>query len=123
LRHADKTAHGRFITPMMRLEDPDQTKSLIVTLPETTLVQEAARPRGDLARAGITPYAWVVNASLAATDTSHPVLVARAETEAAELARVREGLAQRYAVVRMQADDPVGADWRRALLGRAAELV
>ena len=123
LRHAEKTAHGRLITPMMRLQDPDQTKILIVTLPETTPVQEAARLQRDLARAGITPYAWVVNASLAATDTSHPVLVARAATEAAELARVREGLAQRYAVVPIQAEDPVGADRLRALLGRAPELV
>lgn len=120
MRHAENTAHGRLVTPMMRLQDPDQTKILIVTLPETTPVQEAARLQEDLARAGITPFAWVVNASLAATNTSHPVLVARAATEAAELARVREGLAQRYAVVPMQAEDPVGAERLRALLGQAA---
>jgi len=123
LRHADKTTHGLLVTPMMRLQDPDQTKVLIVTLSETTPVQEAARLQDDLARAGITPFAWVVNASLAATDTSHPVLVARVATEAAELARVRDGLAQRYAIVPMQAEDPVGAERLRALLGREVELV
>ena len=114
LRHAgEKAAH--MTTPMMRLQDPDRTKILIVTLPETTPVLEAARLQEDLKRAGITPWGWVVNASLAATGTGHPVLAARAATEAPEIARVRDDLATRYAVVPMQAEDPVGAARLRAL--------
>ncbi|OIQ07427.1 MAG: hypothetical protein AUK60_00735 [Rhodobacteraceae bacterium CG2_30_10_405] len=105
-------------TPMMRLQDPDKTKILIVTLPETTPVLEAARLQDDLRRAGITPWAWVVNASLAATGTAHPVLAARAASEAPEIASVRDGLATRLAVVPMQAEDPVGADRLSALAGR-----
>ena len=67
----------RFTTPLMRLQDPHQTKVLIVTLPETTPVQEAEELQDDLARAGITPYAWVVNNSLTATSPSSPFLRAR----------------------------------------------
>jgi len=116
MRHAGDTA-SHMTTPMMRLQDPDMTKILIVTLPETTPVLEAARLQDDLRRAGITPWAWVVNASLAATGTAHPVLAARAATEAPEIAQVRDGLATRLAVVPMQAEDPVGADRLRALAG------
>ncbi|MDP3961269.1 MAG: arsenical pump-driving ATPase [Pseudorhodobacter sp.] len=118
LRHAGDTA-SHMTTPMMRLQDPDKTRILIVTLPETTPVLEAARLQDDLRRAGIEPWAWVVNASRAATGTNHPVLAARAATEAPEIASVRNSLATRLAVVPMQADDPVGADRLRALAGRA----
>lgn len=121
LRHAGENA-ARMTTPMMRLQDPAQTKILIVTLPETTPVLEAARLQEDLRRAGIEPWGWVVNASLAATGTTHPVLAARAATEAPEIAKVRDGLATRYATVPMQAEDPVGADRLRALVGRTAVI-
>ena len=122
LRHAGEEQAARMTTPMMRLQDPDKTKILIVTLPETTPVLEAARLQDDLGRAGITPYGWVVNASLAATQTTHPVLAARAATEGAEIAQVRDTLATRHAVVSLQAEDPTGPDRLRALNGRAPAL-
>ncbi|MBS0544071.1 MAG: arsenical pump-driving ATPase, partial [Proteobacteria bacterium] len=55
-----------FTTPMMQLQDPKRTKVLIATLAETTPVLEAASLQADLRRAGIEPWAWVVNASVAA---------------------------------------------------------
>lgn len=122
MRHVGENAR-HMTTPMMRLQDPDKTKILIVTLPETTPVLEAARLQKDLKRAGITPYGWVVNSSLAATGTTHPVLATRAATETEEIAEVRDELATRCAVVPMQAEDPVGADRLRALVGRSVELV
>ncbi|TGD41715.1 arsenical pump-driving ATPase [Pseudotabrizicola sediminis] len=121
MRHAGDNA-GHMTTPMMRLQNPEMTKILIVTLAETTPVLEAARLQEDLNRAGITPWAWVINASLAATGTTHPVLAARAATEAPEIAAVRNGLASRYAVVPMLAEDPVGADRLRALVGRTPAI-
>ena len=42
---------------------------MLVTLPETTPVSEAAALQDDLRRARIEPYAWVVNRSLAAAGT------------------------------------------------------
>lgn len=120
MRHAGENA-GRMTTPMMRLQNPEMTKILIVTLAETTPVLEAARLQEDLKRAGITPWAWVVNASLAATGTTHPILAARAATEAPEIASVRD-LATRHAVVPMMAEDPVGPARLRALVGRTPAL-
>jgi arsenite-transporting ATPase len=110
VRHAVPGSHGKVVTPMMRLQDPQQSKILIVTLPETTPVLEAAHLQEDLHRAGIEPWGWIVNASLAATETSHPLLRLRAASEAPQIARVRDELAPRYVVVAMQAEEPVGRD-------------
>jgi arsenite/tail-anchored protein-transporting ATPase len=108
VRHAVPSSQARIVTPMMRLQDPEQTKILLVTLPETTPVLEAAHLQEDLRRAGIEPWGWIVNASLAAAETSHPLLRLRAASEAPQIARVRDELAPRYAVVAMQAEEPVG---------------
>jgi arsenite-transporting ATPase len=115
VRHVGDGTGVRVVTPMMRLQDPAQTKILIVTLPETTPVLEAAHLQDDLRRANIEPWAWIVNASLAAAQTSHPLLLRRAHTESAQLGKVQHGLAQRYAVVPMMAEEPVGAARLRAL--------
>jgi arsenite/tail-anchored protein-transporting ATPase len=118
VRHAVSSTQGRILTPMMRLQDPEQTKILIVTLPETTPVLEAAGLQDDLRRAGIAPWGWIVNASLAATETTHPLLRLRAEAELDQIAKVRKELATRHAVVPMQAEESVGADRLRALCVR-----
>ena len=109
VRHADPGSHGRMVTPMMRLQDPGQTKIVIVTLPETTPVLEAAHLQDDLRRAGIEPWAWIINASLTAAVSDHPLLRQRAASEHDQIAKVRDELASRYAVVPMMAEEPVGA--------------
>jgi arsenite-transporting ATPase len=78
-----------------RLRDPVYTKMLLVTLAEATPVHEASRLQDDLRRAGIEPFGWVVNASLAASGTRHPLLAARAALEVPHLMRVRDTLAVR----------------------------
>jgi len=78
-----------------RLRDPRYTKMLLVTLAEATPVHEAERLQEDLHRAGIEPFGWVVNASLAASGTRHPLLAARAALEQPHLHHIREALATR----------------------------
>ena len=77
MRHQDGASRSRLVTPMMRLQDPEQTKIVIVTLPETTPLLEAAHLQDDLRRAGIEPWAWIINSSLAAAQTRQPLLRAR----------------------------------------------
>jgi arsenite-transporting ATPase len=115
VRHAGQGSQARVVTPMMRLQDPQQTKILIVTLPETTPVLEASHLQEDLRRAGIEPWGWIVNASLAATNTRHPLLARRAQAERAQIAKVGDELSSRHAVVAMQEEDPVGVERLRAL--------
>jgi arsenite-transporting ATPase len=97
-----------FTTPMMQLQDSKQTKVLIVTLAETTPVMEAANLQADLRRAGIEPWAWIINASVAAATTSSTLLRQRAANELREINSVASKHAQRYAVVPLLKDEPVG---------------
>jgi arsenite-transporting ATPase len=103
-------------TPLMRLRDPDYTRVLLVTLAETTPVLEAAELQSDLRRAGIEPFGWVVNASLAAAGPRDPVLAARAAAELEQIALVETTLAARVAVVPWLAEEPRGADRLRQIL-------
>lgn len=64
-----------------RLRDPHYTRVLLVTLPEPTPLHEARSLQADLQRAGIEPFAWVVNQSLLATGTTDPLLATRAHSE------------------------------------------
>ncbi len=102
------TASARIVTPLMRLQDAEYTRIVLVTLPEVTPVSEAASLQDDLRRARIEPFAWVVNRSLAASGTRDPVLARRLAGEGAQLARVTNGLAKRTYVVPWLPKPPVG---------------
>lgn len=109
-REFEASAAARVVTPLMRLQDPDYTRIVIVTLPEVTPVSEAAALQDDLRRAHIEPFAWVVNRSLAASGTRDPLLAARLAGEAAQLARVGNGLARRTYLVPWVPRPPVGIE-------------
>jgi arsenite-transporting ATPase len=111
------TAQGRILTPLMRLQDADYSRIILVTLPETTPVSEAAALQEDLRRAGIEPYGWVINRSLLGSGTQDPLLRARLKGELVQIARVRDGLARRAYLLPWQPEPPVGI----AALGRIAE--
>lgn len=97
-----------FTTPMMQLQDSKQTKVLIATLAETTPVMEAANLQADLRRAGIEPWAWIINSSVAAAATQSPLLRQRAANEMREINAVASKHAQRYAVVPLLKNEPIG---------------
>lgn len=103
-------SHGRMITPLMRLQDPDYARVILVTLPETTPVSEAAALQEDLRRARIEPYAWVVNRSLLGTDTTDPVLTARMAGEQIQIERIQHGLAKQLFLLPWQKTPPAGID-------------
>jgi len=107
---------GRITTPLMRLQDPAFARILVATLPEPTPVEEARVLQEDLRRAGIEPWGWIVNRSLAAASPSDPLLVHRAAQELPLIHRVRTELAGRMALVPHLADAPVGAPALRRLL-------
>jgi arsenite-transporting ATPase len=99
-----------YLTPMMQLQDPKQTKVLLVTLAETTPVLEAANLQADLRRAGIEPWAWVINNSVAAATVHSPLLRQRAANEVHEIEAVATLHAHRYAVVPLLKEEPVGVE-------------
>ena len=86
-----------------RLRDPEATRVLLVTLPEATPVHEAAQLQRDLDRAGIRPFAWVVNQCLTPLAVTDPVLVQRRAREAQYLGEI-ESLSTRMVVIPWSAD-------------------
>ncbi|MBV6271878.1 arsenical pump-driving ATPase [Alcaligenaceae bacterium CGII-47] len=111
-----------FTTPMMQLQDPKKTKVLLVTLAETTPVLEAAKLQDDLRRAGIEPWAWIINNSIAAAHTRSPLLLQRAANECKEIDAVANVHAKRYAIVPLLAVEPVGLENLRALSDSPKEI-
>ncbi len=77
-----------------RLRDKAFTHILLVTLAEATPIHEAMQLERDLSRAGITPFAWVVNQSLTPLSVSDPLLGSRRAHEAPYLRELGEHAAR-----------------------------
>lgn len=73
-----------------RLRDPEFTKVVLVALPEPTPVHEAMRLQDDLRRAGIEPFGWVINRSLAYAGVTEPLLAGKAAKESGPVQEVLE---------------------------------
>ncbi|MFN3717685.1 MAG: arsenical pump-driving ATPase [Rhizobium rhizophilum] len=114
-RHMDDSAPGRMVTPLMRLQDPAYTRVLLVTLPETTPVSEASALQDDLRRAGIAPYGWVVNKSMAITGTRDPLLRARIRGEKAQIERVKRDCTNRVYGLDFRPVAPMGLEELRRI--------
>jgi len=104
-----------FTTPLMRLQDSQETKVILVTLAETTPVLEAAELQADLERAQIHPWAWVVNNSLAAAAPTSALLRLRASEELPQINKVKDDHSTRLAVVPILPTEPVGIPALEAL--------
>ena len=105
-----------------RLRDPEFTRILLVTLPEATPVHEAARLQADLTRAGITPFAWIINQSFGGDEFRDPLLVRRGAAELPYIAEVRSRYATRMALIPWKAEEPVGPERLRELAGKPRVL-
>ena len=108
---------GHFSTPMMQLQDPERTKVLLITLPETTPVLEAANLQADLERAGIHPWGWIINNSLSIAETRSPLLRQRSQQELPQIEAVKNQHATRVALVPVLAAEPTGIDKLKQLAG------
>ncbi len=106
-----------------RLRDAHFTRILLITLPEATPVHEAARLQDDLLRAGIKPFAWVVNQSFSDNSFRDPILVERGHRELPFIAEVRDELTDRFALVSWKPEAPVGPERLRRLASERTEYV
>ncbi len=93
-----------------RLRDPRFTRVIVVTLPEPTPVHEAAALQADLRRAGIEPFAWGINQSLAGSGSLDPLLLKRGQGEAKFIREVVEAHSTRTVLVPWVTEEPTGAD-------------
>ena len=113
--HRDVARHGDALPEAVRellprLRDPLFTRVIIATLPESTPVHEAAQLQDDLRRAGIEPYAWVINQSLLLAKTRDPLLAARGRQEASCIREVTDTLSGRTILLPWLSREPAGDD-------------
>jgi arsenite-transporting ATPase len=120
MRALEGQASGRLVTPLMRLQDPDYTRIILVTLPETTPVSQAQALQEDLRRAHIEPFAWVINKSVLAAGTQDPLLSARLRGEQMQMDRVANGLSKKTYLVPWRARAPIGLAELSGLVSRQA---
>ena len=119
-RQARSTQPEEVLRLLDRLRDPEFTRILLVALPEATPVHEAAALQDDLRRAQIEPFGWIINQSLFESGSGDPLLRQREEAEHRYLREVAGHLAKRAALIRWQADEPVGAPALLALARQAS---
>ena len=122
LREFEGRSNTRVVTPLMRLQDANYTRIVLVTLPEVTPVSQAAALQEDLRRAHIEPYAWVINKSVLAAGTRDRLLAARLAGERQQIERIGAGLAQRVFTLPWLTSPPIGLAALSALV-RAPEAV
>ncbi|TBW33415.1 arsenical pump-driving ATPase [Siculibacillus lacustris] len=121
-REAQRQAKGSLapaLTPLMRLRDGRRTKVILVTLAETTPILEATELQADLRRAGIEPWAWIVNDCVAAAVPTSALLRRRARNEIAAIGRLSAIGVARRAIVPLQLAEPTGIDGLSGLSGAA----
>jgi arsenite-transporting ATPase len=100
----------------MRMQDPNYTRIILVTLPEATPVSQAAALQEDLRRAHIEPYAWVLNRSVLAAKPRDPLLVARLAGEVQQIHRIQTALTSNLFVIPFLPEPPVGLEALQRLL-------
>ena len=71
-------------------------------------MSQAAALQEDLRRAGIEPFAWVINKCLVGSGTRDPLLLRRLSGELIQIARVHDGLAKAAYLLPRLAAPPIG---------------
>ena len=121
-RQLEMQARSKQFMPVAKLfkqlRDPSFTRMLLVTLPEATPVHEAASLQEDLRRAGIEPFAWVINQSLMLCGSCDPLLAEREAAEHRYITEVIEKHSRRTVWLPWMTEEPIGVD----LLLRLAEI-
>ena len=80
------------------LKDKKFTKILLLALAEATPTHEAKALQEDLQRAGITPYAWVINRSFVLCKTSNRVLQHKALNEVKYINEIKNTLSKKVVI-------------------------
>lgn len=81
-----------------RIKDKKFTKILLVALAEATPTHEAKDLQSDLNRAGISPYAWVVNRSFALTKSSNNLLCQKGLNELKYINEIKNDLSSNLVI-------------------------
>ena len=95
LKNQNDAMEKELLELLPRVKDEKYTKILLVTLAEATPTHEAKDLQEDLKRAGIKPYAWIVNRSFALTNSSNNLLCQKALNEIKYINEIKENLSSK----------------------------
>lgn len=95
LKNQTNAMEKELLELLPRIKDGKYTKILLVTLPEATPTHEAKDLQEDLKRAGIKPYAWIINRSFALTNSSNNLLCQKALNEIKYINEVKDNLSSK----------------------------
>jgi arsenite/tail-anchored protein-transporting ATPase len=93
-----------------RIRDPRFTRILVVALAEATPTHEAESLQNDLRRAGIEPYAWIINRSFTVSGTNDPILQAKGLYELAYIDEITSKLSKKTVISPWVAEELKGTD-------------
>ena len=112
-RQASPSLH--VVTPLMRLQDPDYTRIILVTCPRS---RQFRRPRR--CRKTCSAQASAICLGRQQIDRGHwhhdPLLQSRLQGEIAQMTRIRAGLSERCHIVPWLPEQPVGVAGLEQLL-------
>ncbi|MFN2269155.1 MAG: arsenical pump-driving ATPase [Desulfonatronovibrio sp.] len=105
-----------------RVRDQEFTKVLIIALPEATPTHEASILQDDLLRAGIKPYAWIVNRCFSVSGTRDPGLLAKGMDELSYLQEIIDSHSSKTVISPWIARELKGAENLRMLFAPKKQL-
>ncbi|PLY09473.1 MAG: hypothetical protein C0626_10890 [Arcobacter sp.] len=95
LKNKDDGLEEELIELLPLIKDKKYTKILLVTLAEATPTHEAKDLQEDLKRAGIIPYAWIINRSFSLTNSSNNLLCQKALNELKYIDEIKKELSSK----------------------------
>lgn len=99
LKNEDNSMEKEVIELMPLIKDEKYTKIVIVSLAEATPTHEAKDLQEDLKRAGIKPYAWVINRTFALTNSSNNQICQKALNEIKYINETKKSLSNKTVIV------------------------
>lgn len=105
LKNKDSSMEKEVVELMPLIKDKKFTKIIIVSLAEATPTHEAKDLQNDLKRAGITPYAWIINKSFALTNSSNSLLCQKALNEIKYINEIKQGLSSKTLIASWRTTD------------------
>lgn len=98
LKNSNDEMSNELTLLLPRIKDKKFTKILLVSLAEATPTHEAKDLQEDLQRAGITPYAWLINRSFSLTKSSNNLLCQKGLNELKYINEVKNDLSKNIVV-------------------------
>ena len=105
LKNKNDALEKELVELLPLIKDEKYTKILLVTLAEATPTHEAKDLQEDLKRAGIKPYAWIINRSFALTNSSNNLLCQKALNEIKYINEIKNTLSSKTLIVPWKANE------------------